>query len=40
MGHRGWNSIRVILDWLADNWDRSAEGIWETRGGRQDFTLA
>jgi GH15 family glucan-1,4-alpha-glucosidase len=39
MGHRGWNSIRVILDWLADNWDRSAEGIWETRGGRQDFTF-
>ena len=38
MGHRGWNSIRVILDWLADNWDRPEEGIWETRGGRQDFT--
>jgi GH15 family glucan-1,4-alpha-glucosidase len=22
VGHRGWNSIREILDWLADNGDR------------------
>ena len=27
-----------VLDWLADNWDQPEEGIWETRGGRQDFT--
>ena len=26
------------MDWLATNWDRPEEGIWETRGGRQDFT--
>ena len=30
--------IRDMLDWLADNWDQPEEGIWETRGGRQDFT--
>ncbi len=23
---------------MADNWDQPEEGIWETRGGRQDFT--
>jgi GH15 family glucan-1,4-alpha-glucosidase len=23
---------------LCDNWDQPDEGIWETRGGRQDFT--
>ena len=28
----------TLLDWLADNWDQPEEGIWETRGGRQDFT--
>ena len=27
-----------MLDWLADNWDQPEEGIWETRGGRKDFT--
>ena len=37
-GHRGWSAICHTLDWLADNWDQPDEGIWETRGGRQDFT--
>jgi GH15 family glucan-1,4-alpha-glucosidase len=27
-----------MLDWLAAHWDQPEEGIWETRGGRQDFT--
>jgi GH15 family glucan-1,4-alpha-glucosidase len=38
VGHRGWTHLRQIMDWLAGNWDRPEEGIWETRGGRQDFT--
>jgi len=38
VGHRGWTHLRQIMDWLASNWDRPEEGIWETRGGRQDFT--
>ncbi|MGW6129895.1 glycoside hydrolase family 15 protein [Cellulomonas sp. NPDC055163] len=38
MGHRGWVALRNLLDWLCDNWDQPDEGIWETRGGRQDFT--
>ncbi len=37
-GHRGWVEIRNLLDWLATNWDQPEEGIWETRGGRKDFT--
>ena len=36
----GWAGLRMILDWLVDNWDQPDEGIWETRGGRQDFTYA
>ena len=27
-----------IIDWLCENWDQPDEGIWETRGGRKDFT--
>jgi GH15 family glucan-1,4-alpha-glucosidase len=37
-GYPGWTGLCGILDWLADNWDQPEEGIWETRGGRQDFT--
>src|SRR5690606_14696331 len=37
-GHEGWRKISQVLDWLADHWDQPDEGIWETRGGRQDFT--
>ncbi|OJF12686.1 glycoside hydrolase family 15 protein [Couchioplanes caeruleus] len=37
-GHQGWRRICDVLDWLTDNWDQPEEGIWETRGGRQDFT--
>ncbi|MET9908413.1 glycoside hydrolase family 15 protein [Streptomyces sp. NPDC006476] len=36
----GWQTLARTLDWLADNWDRPDEGIWETRGGRQDFTYS
>jgi pentatricopeptide repeat protein len=38
VGHDGWQRVVAMLDWLADNWDRPDEGIWETRGGQQDFT--
>jgi GH15 family glucan-1,4-alpha-glucosidase len=38
IGHQGWLAIRDILDWLTDNWDQPEEGIWETRGGRKNFT--
>ncbi|HET9899795.1 MAG TPA: glycoside hydrolase family 15 protein [Actinomycetes bacterium] len=38
IGHRGWMAVRELLDWLTANWDRPEEGIWETRGGRKDFT--
>ncbi|MFF4399984.1 glycoside hydrolase family 15 protein [Streptomyces sp. NPDC001480] len=37
---RGWKALRGVLDWLADHWDRPDEGIWETRGGRQNFTYS
>ncbi|MFE6925555.1 glycoside hydrolase family 15 protein [Nocardia sp. NPDC057663] len=36
----GWRTFCALLDWLADNWDRPDEGIWETRGGRQEFTYS
>jgi GH15 family glucan-1,4-alpha-glucosidase len=38
--YRGWKALARTLDWFADAWDRPDEGIWETRGGRQDFTYS
>lgn len=38
IGQPGWLAICEVLEWLADNWDQPEEGIWETRGGRKDFT--
>jgi GH15 family glucan-1,4-alpha-glucosidase len=38
MGHDAWQRVCDLLDWVTENWDQPEEGIWETRGGRQDFT--
>jgi GH15 family glucan-1,4-alpha-glucosidase len=37
--HHGWQNVARLVDWLCDNWDQPDEGIWETRGGRRDFTF-
>ncbi|WP_336082215.1 glycoside hydrolase family 15 protein [Nocardia sp. SSK8] len=39
-GIDGWKMFAGLVDWLADHWDRPDEGIWETRGGRQNFTYS
>jgi GH15 family glucan-1,4-alpha-glucosidase len=36
--HHGWLRVCDLLDWVTENWDQPEEGIWETRGGRKDFT--
>ncbi|MFF5448674.1 glycoside hydrolase family 15 protein [Streptomyces sp. NPDC012888] len=40
IGHDAWQGFAALVDWLCENWDRPDEGIWETRGGRQDFTYS
>jgi GH15 family glucan-1,4-alpha-glucosidase len=37
IGEPGWRKLSAITDWLCEHWDQPDEGIWETRGGRQDF---
>jgi GH15 family glucan-1,4-alpha-glucosidase len=37
-GHDGWVKLAQLADWLCQHWDQPDEGIWETRGGRQNFT--
>jgi GH15 family glucan-1,4-alpha-glucosidase len=36
--YQGWTAVANMMDWVCDNWDQPDEGIWETRGGRKDFT--
>jgi GH15 family glucan-1,4-alpha-glucosidase len=38
MAHQGWLSVTRMIDWVCEHWDQPDEGVWETRGGRQDFT--
>lgn len=37
LDHATWVELAAVIDWLCDNWDRPEAGIWETRGGDQDF---
>jgi len=36
--YRGWSAAANLMDWLCDHWDQPDEGVWETRGGRKNFT--
>ncbi|MGH3189423.1 MAG: glycoside hydrolase family 15 protein [Streptosporangiaceae bacterium] len=38
--HQGWTELVDFIDWLCDHWDQPDDGIWETRGGRRDFTYS
>jgi GH15 family glucan-1,4-alpha-glucosidase len=38
--HETWQELQQIVEWVCANWDRSDEGIWETRGGQQQFVFS
>jgi GH15 family glucan-1,4-alpha-glucosidase len=35
-----WNDVEHLLDWVAGNWQRPDQSIWEVRGPRRDFTYS
>jgi GH15 family glucan-1,4-alpha-glucosidase len=35
-----WTSLRALTDWVCDNWHRKDEGVWEVRGGQQEFVYS
>lgn len=37
ISHVDWLDVQRILEWLSKNWQRPDDGIWEVRGGRQEF---
>jgi GH15 family glucan-1,4-alpha-glucosidase len=38
--HDAWEDLQRIVEWVCDNWDQRDEGIWEVRGGAQDFVYS
>ena len=37
IGYDAWTNVVRLMDWVCANWRRPDEGIWEVRGGRQEF---
>jgi GH15 family glucan-1,4-alpha-glucosidase len=35
-----WTDLRKLVDWVCANWQRADEGIWEVRGGPQQFVYS
>jgi GH15 family glucan-1,4-alpha-glucosidase len=40
VGYDSWRHLRALVDWVADNWGREDEGVWEVRGGRRHFVYS
>jgi GH15 family glucan-1,4-alpha-glucosidase len=40
MTYDTWNRISRLIDWVADNWMKPDDGIWEVRSGRQQFVYS
>jgi GH15 family glucan-1,4-alpha-glucosidase len=37
IGYDTWINVARLIEWVCANWRRPDEGIWEVRGGRQEF---
>src|SRR2546423_4456280 len=40
IGYDAWTHLRELVDWVADNWSRKDDGIWESRGGAKDHVFS
>jgi GH15 family glucan-1,4-alpha-glucosidase len=35
-----WQTVEKLVDWVCVNWQRADDGIWEVRGGQQQFVFS
>lgn len=35
-----WVSLRRLINWVCENWQKKDEGVWEVRAGRQHFVYS
>jgi GH15 family glucan-1,4-alpha-glucosidase len=40
ISHGLWLDLRRLADWVTDNWQRRDNGVWEVRGGQQQFVYS
>jgi len=40
ISHDSWMDLTRVIEWICEHWDQADEGIWEVRGGRQNFTYS
>ncbi len=40
IGHEMWKDVTEVVQWVRRHWDQPDEGVWETRGGRKNFTYS
>ncbi len=40
ISHDMWMNLQRLVDWVAANWQRADDGIWEVRGGSKEFLIS
>jgi GH15 family glucan-1,4-alpha-glucosidase len=40
IAYDSWDRVRHTIDWIVDNWMKPDDGIWEVRGGQQQFVYS
>jgi len=35
-----WQSVQTFVDWVCEHWQDTDEGVWEVRGGQQQFVYS
>ena len=40
LGDKEWYVLRILADFVAANWNKPDEGLWEVRGGRRHFVYS
>jgi GH15 family glucan-1,4-alpha-glucosidase len=40
ISYETWGSVRRFVNWVCDHWQRADQGVWEVRGGPQQFVYS
>jgi len=40
VSYETWQSVRQFANWVCEHWQRTDEGVWEVRGGQQQFVYS
>lgn len=40
VGEGTWMSLRSLVDWVSEHWERPDSGIWEVRAGEQHYVMS